>query len=86
MGLVEEWFSGGAEQAVVTDLGEAARQDVLKESRDELWGVEGAAIDITGLAVTIAKGDLAVVEVLEPTVDEGDAEDVAGEVQTAAGT
>ena len=38
-GLLEERFSGRAEEAVVTDLGEAPGQDVLEESRDELWRV-----------------------------------------------
>ena len=34
-GPIEDLFSGGAEQAVVSDLGESLGQDVLEEPSDE---------------------------------------------------
>jgi hypothetical protein len=41
----KELTMSGAEQAIVTDLDEARREDVLEEATDELCGGEGARFE-----------------------------------------
>jgi hypothetical protein len=38
---LEQWVAGGTEKAVVADFGEAAREDVLEESGDEVLDRQG---------------------------------------------
>jgi len=70
-GAIEIFLAGGGVEAVVTDLGEAAREDVLEEPAEELLGGERCAADLAGVVLAIAEGDLAVFEPLEPAVGEG---------------
>jgi len=79
-GLVEECFPGGAEQAVVADLGESSGQDVLEEPSDEGRCFQSAVLGLPRKRVAEAERDLPILKALDPAVDEGDAEDVAGEV------
>jgi len=78
--LVEQRFARGTEEAVVADFGEPRGQDVLQEAADERDGVEGTSLGRAGAAVAVAEGDVAVLEAFEAAVDEGDAEDVPGQV------
>ena len=54
--------ASGAKNAVVTDLGRAVRQDVLKEAMDELGGWELDAASFLGLVIAVTESNDAVVE------------------------
>ena len=69
------------EQSEVADLDEACRQDVKQEAADELDRIEGhdaAAVVMSG--VSPAEAHLSVVETEQPSVGDGDAVGVAGQV------
>jgi hypothetical protein len=76
----EQGVARRAEQTVVADLGEALGQHVLRETAEERQRVKGAAVQGARAAVAVAERDLAIVEAFEAAVDDGDAEDVAGEI------
>ncbi len=69
--------AGRTEQAVGADLGEAARQDVLQEARDEVLHRKGQASGFVRARVSVTEGDVTVCEALERMVTERDAIDVA---------
>jgi hypothetical protein len=81
------WFCGGAgEQPVVADAVKPFRQNVEKEAPDELVGGEGhCAVPRLAVAavILVPEGDAAFVERNEPTVRDGDAMRVAGEIGLA---
>ena len=69
------------EQSEVADIDEACRQDVEQEATDELDRVEGhdaAAVVMSG--VSPAEAHLSVFEAEEPSVGDGDAVGVAGQI------
>src|SRR5271167_666905 len=69
------------EQSEVADLDEACGQDVEQEAADELDRIEGhdaAAVVVSG--VSPAKARLSVVKAGQPSVGDGDAVGVAGQV------
>ena len=69
------------EQAEVADLDEARRQDVKQEAADELDRIEAHDLDAVVVSgVAPAKAHLAVVEIEEPAVGDGNAMSVAGQV------
>jgi hypothetical protein len=70
----------GAEQAVVTDLDESLREDVLEEAPDELLGIEGAVLELVSGRLFVGKSDLTIFQFAQPVVAEGDAKDVRGEI------
>lgn len=76
---------GGAElrgeEAVVSDLDEAFREDVEEEAVDEDEGREGGSGPRQGGAIFDAEGDLVIVDVEDTVVGDGDAEDVGSEVR-----
>src|SRR5437867_4490927 len=76
-GAVEPGAGGGTEDAVVTNLGEAFGQDVLKEAVNELGGGKRDVTDLLSLVVAIAKTNDAIVERFQTAVGDGDTEDVA---------
>jgi hypothetical protein len=80
-GAFEIVAAGRAQKAVVADLGEAAREDVLEEPCDELLGRQRQAPGLAGAAVGVAEGDAAVFEALDTVVGQGDTIDVAREVE-----
>lgn len=57
--------AGGAGQAVMTDFGEAFGQDVLNKAFDKFGDAKLDVLDLLGLVVAIAKGDLAVLELFQ---------------------
>jgi len=77
---VEPGATGGTEDAVITNFGEAFGQDVLKEAVNELGGGKRDMTDLLSLVVTVAKTDDAVVERFQTAVGNGDAENVAGKI------
>jgi hypothetical protein len=81
---LEVGLPAGAEEAVGTDLGEAAGEDVLNKAVEEGADGEGEAPRLVGAGVGVADGDAVVRQALEALVGEGDAIDVAGEVTRAA--
>ena len=70
----------GAEEAVVPHLLEAGGQDVLEEAAEELQRVQGHRPRPVRAHAAIREGHLAVVAGDDPTVADGDAEDIGGEV------
>ena len=70
----------GAEQAVVTDLDEAGRQDVLEEATDELLGGDGATLKLVSGGFFVSESHLTIMQVAEAVVTEGHAKDVRGEI------
>jgi len=77
-------FESGAaiwgEEAVVTDLDEAAGEDVLEEEGDEFLRWERPAPDRACAGVDVSEGDAVVLEALDAFVGEGDAVDVASQI------
>ena len=51
----------GAKETEVAHFDKAFRQDVLKESADELFSAKGAGLDRAGVGGAVAEGDLAIV-------------------------
>lgn len=70
----------GAEQAVVTNLDEAWWEDMLEEATDELFGGDGAMLELISGRFFVGESDLAIMEVAEAVVAEGHTKDVGGEV------
>ena len=66
---------GSGVEAVVTDLDEAGRQDVLDEASQELEGSEGRRLSFLG-----GKGDRALVDVGDAAVRDADAVGVPAQV------
>jgi hypothetical protein len=54
---------GRAEQAVVTDFDEARREDVLEEATDELFGGEGATLELVRGGLFVRESDRAMLAV-----------------------
>ncbi len=70
----------GTEQAVVTDLDESMRKDVLEEATNELLGGDGATLKLVSGGVFVSESDLAIMQLAEAVVTEGDAKDVGSEI------
>ena len=83
-GALEALAGGGAKEAVVADLGESAGKDVLEEAGDEVLDRERHAAGLVGSGVGVAESDPAVLEAFDAVVGEGDAVDVAREVEGGA--
>lgn len=74
---------GGAsrtEDAVVADFRRTLGQDVLKKPVDKLRCGKLDVADLVGLVVTVAETNDAIVERLQAAVDNGDSENVAGQI------
>jgi len=69
-----------AQKAIVADLDEAWRQDMLKEPANELFSGEGCQAGSAGGAVLVFEGDVAIVEAKDAVVADCNAKDVGGEV------
>jgi hypothetical protein len=69
-----------AEQAIVTDFDEAVGEHVLEEATNELFGSDGATLKLVSGGLLVSESDLAMMEVAEAIVTEGDAKDVRGEI------
>ncbi len=80
-GAIEVLAGGGAEEAVVTDLDEAAGEDMLEETGDKVLDRERHAAGLEGSGVGVAEGDLVVLEAFDAVVGECDTVDVAREVE-----
>ena len=79
-GFPKQMTMSGAKQAVVTDLDEAIGEDVLEEATDELLGGDGAALELVSGGVFVRESDLAMMQLAEAVVTEGDTKDVRGEI------
>lgn len=73
-----------AEKAVVADFDQAFGQDVLEETVDELFGREGASLELAGIGKAVAESDLAMCQLEDAIVADGDTEDVWGQVFQSA--
>src|SRR5215475_1581496 len=77
---VAQRLARGMPLAVIADLVEAGRQDVLEEAPDELVAGDGLLALAVGGAVLVAVGYSGVVDGQDAVVGDGDAEGVAGEI------
>src|SRR6516162_4379696 len=77
---VAQQLARGMPQAVIADLVEAGRQDVLEEAPEELVAGHGLLALAVGGAVLAAIGYGLVVDGQDAVVGDGDAEGVAGEI------
>jgi hypothetical protein len=68
--LLELLPAAGAEEAVGADLGEAAREDMLEKPCDEDIHGECQALALVSAGVSVAKGDLTLLESLEGVIGE----------------
>ena len=78
--LFELGAAGRAPEAVIADLREAAREDMLEKPAEELRTGERGAADLTGTVVAVTEGDLAVVDAFDPAVGDGDAKQVTAQI------
>ena len=76
----EEVAAGGAEQAIVADLGESLGPDVVQKAVEKRDRIQGAPLGGARAAVAVAEGDVTVVEACEAAVDDRHAKDVASEI------
>ncbi len=79
-GPLEQVTISGTEQTVVAHFDEALGQHVLEEAANECWGGQGASSELLSSRFLVLKSDLAVGELEEALVAEGDAKDVRGEI------
>jgi len=79
-GALETRAARGTEEAVVPNLGEAAREHVLEEAREERVRGEREASRLVGARVGVAEGDASVGEVFESVIGERDVVDVTREI------
>src|SRR5712692_7291927 len=70
----------GAKQAVVTDLDEPIREQVLEEATDELLGGDGAVLELISGRLFERESDLAIFQLAQAVVADSDAKDVRGEI------
>ena len=70
---------GWAEEAIVTHLDEALGQDMLKETVNESFGGQRAALGLAGIGF-VTKRDLVILDLDDATVAEGDTKDVGSEI------
>src|SRR6516162_10688431 len=78
--VAHRFAARGMPQAVIADLVEAGRQDVLEEAPDELVAGDGFLALAVGGAVLVAIGHGGVVDGQDAVVGDGNAEGVAGEI------
>src|SRR5215472_7173264 len=78
--VAERFAARGMSQAVIAELVEAGREDMLEEAPDELVAGHGFPALAVGSAVLVAIGHGLVVDGQDAVVGDGDAEDVAGEI------
>ena len=79
-GAFELGLAGWAEDAVITNFGRAARQDVLQEAMDEL---ESGKCDLSNLMrsiVGVAKTNLPIFDGFQAAVGDSDAENIACQI------
>jgi hypothetical protein len=70
-----------SEETEMTDADEAMRDDVQEEATDELVSVKGALFELVVVAsVSVEESDLAVVDIEDAMVGDGDAVGVASQV------
>jgi hypothetical protein len=81
---IEQLPAGRSPQAVVPDLDEARRKNMLKEASDELKDLEPGVVSPAGLGLLPAEGDGLTVERLDRAIIERDAVEVASEVTQAS--
>ena len=70
----------GAEQAIVTNLDESWWEDVLEEATNELFGGDGATLELVSGRLFVGESNLTVLQLFEAPVRDSDAKDVRGEV------
>jgi hypothetical protein len=78
--VAQRFAARGMPQAVIAELVEAGRQDVLEEAPDELVAGHGFLALAVGGAVLVAIGHGLVIDGEDAVVGDGDAEGVAGEI------
>ena len=78
--LVEERAIGGAHQAVVANLGEALRQDVLEEAADEFFGGDLRGLDLISRRILVLKSNESVLEAKDAVIADGHSKDVRGKI------
>src|SRR5258708_40107070 len=67
-------------QAIVAQLVKSLRQDMLEKGAHELLAGEGGGSVAVGGAILVAEGDACLVDADDPSVGDGDAQGIAGEV------
>src|SRR5436305_477041 len=67
-------------QAIVAQLVKSLRQDMLEKAAHELLAGEGGGSVAVGGAILVAEGDACLVDADDPSVGDGDAQGIAGEV------
>ena len=70
----------GAEQTVVTNLDESIGEHVLEEATDELFGGDGATLELVSGRLFVRESDRALLQRTEAVVADSDAKDVRGEI------
>ena len=76
----EERPPGTVVETGVADLVEAAGQDVLEESAQELLGWESECSGLVGVGVAVTQADLGVVVAQDGALRDGDPVEVAGQI------
>src|SRR5438445_11456073 len=75
----------GAQQAIVTDLDEVRREDVLEEATNELLGGEGTRLELVSGRLFVSESNVAIFQLAEAVVTEGHAKDVRGKIAEGMG-
>src|SRR5712691_8311047 len=70
----------GAKQAVVTDLDEPIREQVLEEAADELCGADRTTLNLISGGLFIRESDVPIFQLAQAVVADSDAKDVRSEI------
>src|SRR6266404_3994826 len=79
-GVLKQLAIRGTEQAEVAHFDEARREHVLEEATDELCGGHGGVHKLVSGRFFVGESEVAVLQLAEAVVTDGDAEDVRGEI------
>jgi hypothetical protein len=73
-------MGGGSGQSIVSDFGKSAGQDVPQESAEELFTCNGRMAELLSFIVAIAESDFPIVDSFDPTIGDGHAQNVSGQI------
>jgi hypothetical protein len=80
LNVEKSFFVGGAEEAIISDLNEAFRKNMLKEPTNELESGKGGALGLSSVRILVLEGDLMVLDIDNPFIGESNPVDIRSEV------
>ena len=79
-GVLKQMTITGTEQPEVAHFDEARWEHVLEEATNELFGGHGGVPELVSGRFFVGESDVAVLQLAEAVVTDGDAKDIRGEI------